>query len=637
MNRISKIACFVIFSALLTSGFPNFMMQEAHAAAATFSTLHTGDTAGDSTATTTLDLVFNQVVYVTGNAGASGADIDVQSTLSLNGGAGGAGIASAIVKEVDDIGSGGVVPTAAECTAAGASATVVITLDTALATDATPTIAYTNPGAGGTQIKTCSAAGIVEAVATFAAQTATDGLSPTLDSASITSTTTIDVTFSEDLDAATIVSADFTVTNPTRTISGVSESVGVVTLTLTTPLTPSDTPTITVVGTSGGIDDTSAADNTISSGSVTTTTTLSSGGGGGCNGDCEEPTLGVLPNGKRVVDEGFTYNGHSVDVERFFTPYPLITAQTGKQNTAVFKIYENRGPNNIAHFDFAFGLGKDQIISDSKAMIEVDFARDGTQAVNIVDPENALDNVSVTTDVVACSEGPTQCLEITIKHTFRESLDFDIVGTNVWDYSRQSWQNYYNHGIEVVGPSLNPVKQHDGVNQGHIYHLTEISKTTAVDEFGDAWTFQYGKWSKDFIKQERIQDGQKLVFDRMHSDFASYKENLANEAFSQLAEMCPLCIEEYADFDVATSLEYGNKISKLTNPEIQKIMNLENKKAQEILKYIMDPKLSSSEKYHASIEKDERPISEILAEERMLSQYLQDEHYWLKQIIAPHN
>ncbi|KFM20301.1 hypothetical protein AAA799P11_00048 [Marine Group I thaumarchaeote SCGC AAA799-P11] len=317
----------------------------------------------------------------------------------------------------------------------------------------------------------------------------------------------------------------------------------------------------------------------------------SSGEGSGCNGDCEEPTLGVLPNGKRIVEEGFTYNGYSVDVERFFTPYPLITTQVGKQNTAQFKIYENRGPNNIAHFDFAFGLGKDQIISDSKAMIEVDFARDGTQTVNIVDPENVLDNVTVTTDIVACNDGPIQCLEITINHMFRAPLDFDIVGTNVWDHSRQSWQNYYNHGIEVVGPSMNPAKQYGGVNQGQIYHLTETGKNTAVDEFGESWTFQYGIWMKDYIKQERIQDGETLVFDRMHSDFASYKDNLSQEAFDQLAQMCPVCIEQYADFDDSTSLEYGDRKSKLADPQIQTIMNLENQKAQEVLKYILNPQL----------------------------------------------
>jgi len=392
-----------------------------------------------------------------------------------------------------------------------------------------------------------------------------------------------------------------------------------------------DGKTVTIrVGT--GIQDTNS--NSLSQTDFAWTYQPSSSGGSGCNGDCEEPTLGVLPNGQRVVEDGFTYNGHSVDVERFFTPYPLITAEVGKQNTAQFKIYENRGPDNIAHFDFAFGLGKDQIISDSKAMIEVDFARDGTQTVNIVDPENTLDNVSVTTDKVACNGGPTQCLEITINHTFREPLDFNIVATNVWDYSRQSWQNYYNHGIEVVGTSMNPAKQYDGINQGNIYHLTETGKNTAVDEFGDSWTFQYGIWMKDYIKQDRIQDGETIVFDRMHSDFAEYREHLANDAFNQLSETCPLCIEQYADFEGATSWEYGNKISKLSNSEIQMLMSVEEQKAQEIMKRLLDVKYDLRNAY-LGIENDDRPIAEILEEERINKIILQAERTWLKQVIAP--
>ena len=306
------------------------------------------------------------------------------------------------------------------------------------------------------------------------------------------------------------------------------------------------------------------------------------GGGSGCE-DCEEPTLGILSNGQRIVDDGFTYNGHSIDVERFFTPYPLITAQVGKQNTAVFKIYENRGPDNIAHFSFAFGLGKGEIISQSRAMIEIDFARDRTQTVTITDPENALDNVSVTTDKVACNGGPAECLQITINHMFRESLDFNIVGTDVWDYSRQSWQNYYNHGIEVVGESINPPKEYGGVYKGHIYHLTETGKATAIDEFGDSWTFQYGKWNKDYVKQEKIQDSYTNVMTRTHSNFETYKENQANKALQYLLEMCPVCVEKYADFEEPFSMEYGNQISKLNNIEIQKIMKFEAERSQEIL------------------------------------------------------
>ena len=364
----------------------------------------------------------------------------------------------------------------------------------------------------------------------------------------------------------------------------------------------------------------------------------SDGGGDGCKGDCEEPTIGVDSNGKRQVTNGFSYNGHAVDVERFFTPYPLITANVGKTNLAEFKIFENQGVHNIRHFTFAFGMDKGDIISNSKAKIELDIDFDGTETVTVTDPENALDNIKVSTSKVSCMENSTsECLKVSIQHRFRAPLDFNIVGTDVWDTKRSSWQNYYNHGIEVVGDSLNPPKEYDGINKGHIYHLTETGKNTAIDEFGDSWTFQYGTWNKDFIKHERISDGETMVFDRMHSDFTEYKKHLSSEAFSQLMELCPLCVEQYADFKGYETRDYGSTINKLSNPEIQMIMSLEETKAQNILKYIMDPKLSSTEKYKTPLEfeKDDRPISEILEEERIMKLILQAERDWLKQVIGP--
>jgi len=70
---------------------------------------------------------------------------------------------------------------------------------------------------------------------------------------------------------------------------------------------------------------------------------LSTNGGGSCGVDCTEPTLGVNSDGTRLVDNGFSYNGQSIDVDYYFTPYPLVTVNVGKQNVAEFKIYENRG------------------------------------------------------------------------------------------------------------------------------------------------------------------------------------------------------------------------------------------------------------------------------------------------------
>lgn len=72
-----------------------------------------------------------------------------------------------------------------------------------------------------------------------------DGAGPVMIAAETTSTTTIDVTFSEDLDGATDAISDFTVAGVT--VTGTAESSGVITLT-TTAFGTGDTPLISLVG-----------------------------------------------------------------------------------------------------------------------------------------------------------------------------------------------------------------------------------------------------------------------------------------------------------------------------------------------------------------------------------------------------
>jgi len=43
------------------------------------------------------------------------------------------------------------------------------------------------------------------------------------------------------------------------------------------------------------------------------------------------PTLGVDNNGKRFVENGFSYNGNITNVDRYWTDYPLITTEVGKK------------------------------------------------------------------------------------------------------------------------------------------------------------------------------------------------------------------------------------------------------------------------------------------------------------------
>ncbi len=187
---------------------------------------------------------------------------------------------------------------------------------------------------------------------------------------------------------------------------------------------------------------------------------VSSGGGGGdgCDGECNASTLGVNSAGNRLVDNGFSYNGKAVDVESFYTSYPLVTGQINRDNTATFKIYEDQGPQNIRHIALAFGLGNGQVFSNSKAVIEWDRSWDGKVTVTEIDPENALKDISVETSTGPCRSDSifSECLIVTMHHSFSKALDFNMISTNVWDSKRNSWQNYYNHGIQVEDPDAYP-------------------------------------------------------------------------------------------------------------------------------------------------------------------------------------
>jgi len=486
--------------------------------------------------------------------------------------------------------------TAVELTTA---ATCIITLTTADAGDTSSTPLVTYNTEGGSNLS--SSAGATADDTAMAATT--DVAPPTVVSAIIATNTTIEITMTEDIIATGGAAGDFNVDgifNGVGTVSSQSIANPVITITTLGTMQEGDQIFVDYTQPGSGLEDTGTLNelatftnfqviNRLGYADSSDFTTDSSSNGSGCT-DCEEPTLGINSNNQRIVENGFTYNGKPTNVERYFTPYPLITSTVGQQNTAIFKIYDDKGPEDITHFSFAYGLAKGQIIADSKAMIELDIDHEGTETVTVTDPENALDNIKVSTKTGNCNvyDSDIQCLIVTINHRFRASLDFNIVATDVWDMNRNSWQNYYNHGIEVTGKSLNPAKEYDGINAGHIYHLTETGKNIAVDEFGGTWSFQYGIWEQDYVMNERVADTSS-VFNRNHSDFADYKELQAQNAIPQLLEYCPSCLDSFTDFDESFGYQYSNELNALDNPEIIQKMLLENERAQKIMNYLLDP------------------------------------------------
>jgi len=308
--------------------------------------------------------------------------------------------------------------------------------------------------------------------------------------------------------------------------------------------------------------------------------------GSGCAGDCVPPTLGVNSEGDRFVTNGFTYNAEPIDVEFYYTPYPLITVDVGILNTAQFKIYEDQGPDNIRHFELAFGLEAGQIISVSKAVIEWDKTFDGIETVTVKDPDNVLQNVHVQTTTGKCADdSATECLLVTVDHIFRAPMDFNIVGTNVWDYRLNSWQNYYNHGIEIQGKSLNPPNEYFGIYKGKLIHLIETAKNTAIDADGNTWTFD-NTWIKDFIYKGKIDDPKSSKgYDRDHVKFSAYKQEqeLVTSSFIEKYYKTSVSHEQsFAEIDNMIFHKYST-IPKHIHPELSAKMSEEATKAEKYL------------------------------------------------------
>jgi len=235
--------------------------------------------------------------------------------------------------------------------------------------------------------------------------------------------------------------------------------------------------------------------------------------------------------------------------------------------------------------ELAFGLANGDSIGMSKAVINWDKSFVGIETITLDDPGNVLDNVRVITSEGSCSdETQTKCLIVKIEHTFRAPLDFNILATNVWDTKRNAWQNYYNHGIEVVGESLNPPNEYDGINKGQIYHLTETGKGIAVDEFGNAWTLDK-IWKMDYIPKGKIVDGvTQHGIDRNNSLFDTYKQSQALLAQELVEERYLFYSDKpFAEINDIFSYEYSKQIDKSSDLELQDKIIFESERGQKIM------------------------------------------------------
>ena len=154
-----------------------------------------------------------------------------------------------------------------------------------------------------------------------------------------------------------------------------------------------------------------------------------SGGGGGCSGDCTAPTMGVNNEGMRYVENGFSINNKSIDVEHFKQHVETQTIHVGEQIEITLKVFENSGGlAQLQHIGLLLGVEnvfKGDIWKDSpQAEIHWDQSFDGIQSVTVVEnTDNLITNVNVEVDgdenitILKFQFTPTRVTMLCINHT----------------------------------------------------------------------------------------------------------------------------------------------------------------------------------------------------------------------------
>lgn len=255
----------------------------------------------------------------------------------------------------------------------------------------------------------------------------------------------------------------------------------------------------------------------------------STSGSGNCNGDCTPPTLGVDAKGYRIVENGFSVNNNPVNVEYYYTHYPLISAGVGERIKTVLKIYENSGVDALRHVELVFGIGERNYISDKIASIIWERDLTGNVSVTTYDPENKLGNIQTKYDVVLCKFGGiTKCSSITFINSFNEPIHDENfkVGTYVWDSRRNSNTNFFNEGVKIIGETLNPLDEYEVWFERSWHQITAIDYTNKVgiDKNGNIWTNENG-WKMEYVSKGKIADGiTKHGIDRNNVLFDTYKQ-----------------------------------------------------------------------------------------------------------------
>ena len=171
------------------------------------------------------------------------------------------------------------------------------------------------------------------------------------------------------------------------------------------------------------------------------------------------PTMGLANSGTRIVEEGFDYNGVTVNVNRYYTEFPQISTNVGDLNSLKMKFYDNAGPEGIKRVEVALGVPDIGLYHDAESLIEIWMDRNNLTVKDIIilDELNLLETSSISASLskTSCNDyDETECLLVDLKYSYKESPAYEIIAIKPVDWDNNAFQFYFNDGIRVHGNSF---------------------------------------------------------------------------------------------------------------------------------------------------------------------------------------
>ncbi len=270
--------------------------------------------------------------------------------------------------------------------------------------------------------------------------------------------------------------------------------------------------------------------------------TIASSSGGGSDQQWKtKPTFGLdHTTFRQLVDGGFSFNGVSNDItDNWWTPFAEQKVKIGSINSFTAKAYADK---QLRVQEFLFSIPN---VGDAhKAELEIEVVYDYSgeiDRINVIQKTDIIDidSIKVIHSKSKCQSDDTvkRCDTTRLSMKFLEPLQDKIMAIKAIDFKGRVHITYLNEGFDISGNSLNPMKtlmipgteKHEG--------LVEVTQTAKYSNF---WTSQDGR---EFERNEsgsfkqinqsferHIDSG--VMKNRMHSEFADYKETQADLASS---------------------------------------------------------------------------------------------------------